>query len=301
MNDNTDASFGYWHDYLSLTKPKVVALMILTAVVGMLLAVEGRPDVTLMLIANIGIALVAGGGAAFNHVIDARADRQMARTRLRPIVTGKLTELQSLLFAIAITVLGMAILAIFVNALTAWLTLASLVGYAFIYTGYLKRATPQNIVVGGLAGAAPPLLGWTSMTGTIDAYPLLLVLIIFIWTPPHFWALAIYRVDDYRKVGIPMLPVTHGIAYTRLQILLYCFILLAVTLLPVATGHNGLVYLVSVLVLNFRFIWWAWQLRGSEQRQIAFTTFKYSINYLMWLFVALLVDHYWTLRIFSFD
>lgn len=298
MNQLIMHKHNIWQDYLSITKPKVVALMILTSVVGMLLASEGFPDLFVFIFANLGIAFVAGGGAAFNHLIDVRIDRQMARTRHRPVATGRLTEQQSLVFAIGITLVGMAILGFLVNVLTAWLTLASLVGYAFIYTGFLKRATPQNIVVGGLAGAAPPLLGWTAISGTLDAYPLLLVLMIFAWTPPHFWALAIYRVDDYKKVGIPMLPVTHGIAYTRLQIFLYCLILTAVTLFPVATGHNGLIYLVSVMILNARFIWWVWQMRGPQIKIVAYKTFRYSINYLMLLFVALLIDHYWTIGVF---
>jgi len=301
MNQLVIGFRSQWRDYLETTKPKVVALMILTSVVGMLLASEGFPNIITLIVANVGIALVAGGGAAFNHLIDARIDRDMARTRARPVATGRLTEQQSLTFAATITLLGMMILVVFVNMLTAWLTLASLVGYAFVYTGYLKRATPQNIVVGGLAGAAPPLLGWTAVTGTLDAYPLLLVLMIFAWTPPHFWALAIFRVDDYKKVGIPMLPVTHGIEYTRLQIMLYSLILTAVTLFPVATGHNGLIYFISVTALNLRFIWWVLKMRGPEIKQIAYSTFRYSINYLMLLFVALLVDHYWTIGVFPLE
>ncbi len=282
-----------WKDYLELTKPKVVALMILTSLVGMFLATEGMVPIQSLLFGNLGIALVAGGGAAFNHLVDRRIDQVMARTKKRPVATGRITPAQGYLFAFGITTLGMCMLMTLVNALTAWLTLASLVGYAFIYTGFLKRATPQNIVIGGLAGAAPPLLGWTAVTGSIDPMPLLLVLIIFAWTPPHFWALAVHREKEYAKAGIPMLPVTHGSAYTKLHIVLYTLILIAVTLLPFAATETGAIYLVAVSILNIRFLWWTIMLLTDRKDHAALYTFKYSITYLMLLFVALLVDHYW--------
>lgn len=286
-----------WRDFLSVTKPKVVALMILTAVIGMLLADPGFPGWLPLIAGNLGIALVAGSGAAFNHLLDVSLDKEMSRTRHRPVAAGRLSASQCLMFALALLATGMVILFTLVNSLTAWLTLASLVGYAFIYTGFLKHATPQNIVVGGLAGAAPPLLGWTAVTGTIDAYPLLLVLIIFAWTPPHFWALAIFRVEDYRKADVPMLPVTHGVAYTRLQVQLYTLVLFAVTLLPVATGYHGWIYLIAILALNTRFLWWTVQMAGEQGHQAAWKCFKFSIKYLLWLFVALLADHYYLIPI----
>ena len=281
-----------WRDYYELTKPKVVALMILTSLVGMFLATDGMVSWQVLLFGNLGIALVAGGGAAVNHLVDSGIDRIMARTQKRPVATGRVSLLQGSFFAAIITVLGMAILFVWINALTAWLTLASLVGYAFIYTGFLKRATPQNIVIGGLAGAAPPLLGWTAVTGSVDPLPLLLVLIIFAWTPPHFWALAIHREKEYAKAEIPMLPVTHGSQYTKLHIVLYTMILMAVTLLPFAVAETGWLYLAGVVLLDLRFLWWTWQLMYERQPRAAFYTFKYSITYLMLLFVVLLVDHY---------
>jgi len=281
-----------WKDYLELCKPKVVALMLLTSVVGMLLATYSLPSWEALVLGNLGIALMAGSAAAINHVVDQRIDVQMSRTKNRPIVQGKVDSLSASIFALVIGVLGMLILALWVNMLTAWLTLASLVGYALVYTMYLKRATPQNIVIGGLAGAAPPLLGWTASTGYLDPHALLLVLIIFAWTPPHFWALAIHRKDEYAKVGIPMLPVTHGEAYTKLHILLYSVILLLVTVLPYITGMSGELYLAAALVLGLRFIQWSIRMIRNTHKHAAINTFKFSISYLMLLFVALLVDHY---------
>ena len=281
-----------WRDFLELTKPTVVALMILTSVIGMLLATPGLPGWEVLLYGNLGIALLAGAAAVVNHVVDQKIDTMMARTRKRPVATGKIAPRDALVYATVLAAAGMAILLWQVNALTAWLTLASLVGYAGVYTLFLKRMTPQNIVIGGLAGAMPPLLGWTAVTGQVDGHALLLVLIIFAWTPPHFWALAIHRKEEYAKAGIPMLPVTHGNRYTELHILLYTLILLAVSLLPFVTGMSGLIYLVGALVLGLRFLQYAVRLLRGDDRRVAMKTFKYSITYLMALFVFLLVDHF---------
>ncbi|GGC67146.1 heme o synthase [Marinobacter halophilus] len=281
-----------WRDYLELTKPKVVALMILTSVIGMLLAAPGVPGWSVLLYGNLGIALLAGAAAVVNHVVDQKIDTIMARTRKRPVATGRIATLDAMLFATLLAAIGMFVLIWQVNELTAWLTLASLVGYAGVYTLFLKRATPQNIVIGGLAGAMPPLLGWTAVTGQIDGHALLLVLIIFAWTPPHFWALAIHRKEEYAKAGIPMLPVTHGNKYTELHILLYTLMLLAVSLLPFVTGMSGGIYLVGALVLGLRFLQYAIRLLKGDDRRVALNTFKYSITYLMVLFVVLLVDHF---------
>ncbi|MCT8164388.1 MULTISPECIES: heme o synthase [unclassified Pseudomonas] len=281
-----------WRDYLELTKPKVVVLMLITSLVGMLLASRVEVNWSILLFGNLGIALCAGSAAAVNHILDRRIDALMARTDKRPLAQGRVEPLPALLFALALALLGMALLLVFTNALTAWLTLASLLGYALLYTGYLKRATPQNIVIGGLAGAAPPLLGWVAVSGQVSAEPLLLVLIIFAWTPPHFWALAIHRKEEYAKVDIPMLPVTHGEAYTKLHILLYSLILLAVSLLPYVIHMSGPVYLVCALALGLRFLHWAWVLYRGSRPHAAIGTFKYSIGYLFALFTALLVDHY---------
>lgn len=281
-----------WRDYLELTKPKVVALMILTSVIGMLLATSGVPGWEVLLFGNLGIASLAGAAAVVNHVVDQKIDTVMARTRKRPVATGKIAPLDAMLFATGLAVAGFVILVWQVNALTAWLTLASLVGYAGIYTLFLKRMTPQNIVIGGLAGAMPPLLGWTAVTGQVDGHALLLVLIIFAWTPPHFWALAIHRKEEYAKAGIPMLPVTHGNRYTELHILLYTLILLAVSLLPFVTGMSGVIYLAGALALGGRFLQYAIRLLRGDDRRVALATFKYSITYLMALFVFLLVDHF---------
>lgn len=281
-----------WHDFLELTKPKVVALMILTSVIGMLLAAPGVPGWDVLLFGNLGIALLAGSAAVVNHVVDQKIDTVMARTRRRPVATGRIAAFDAILFATVLACAGMAILITLINPLTAWLTLASLVGYAGVYTLFLKRATPQNITIGGLAGAMPPLLGWTAVTGQVEGHALLLVLIIFAWTPPHFWALAIHRKEEYAKAGIPMLPVTHGNRYTELHILLYTLMLLAASLLPFVTGMSGGIYLVGATALGLRFLQYAVRLLRGDDRRVALKTFKYSITYLMALFVVLLVDHF---------
>lgn len=281
-----------WRDYLELTKPKVVALMLITALVGMFLATPGAVPWRVLLLGNLGIGLCAGAAAAVNHVVDRRIDALMARTRLRPVVAGRVSPAAALLFALLLALAGQALLLAFTNELTAWLTLASLLGYAVLYTGFLKRATPQNIVIGGLAGAAPPLLGWTAVSGHLDPQALLLVLIIFAWTPPHFWALAIHRKADYAKAAIPMLPVTHGEDYTRLHILLYTLILFAVSLLPFVVHMSGPLYLAGALALGARFLDWAWALYRGRREGAALRTFKYSISYLFALFIVLLADHY---------
>ena len=281
-----------WRDYKELTKPNVVLLMILTSVIGMFMAVPGMVPLDVLVLGNLGIALCAGAAAAVNHVVDQRIDQHMSRTAKRPIAQGRLSTAQAATFALVIGLLGMAILLVWINALTAWLTLASLVGYAFVYTLFLKRATPQNIVIGGLAGAAPPLLGWTAVTGEIHGHALLLVLIIFAWTPPHFWALAIHRKDEYAAVDIPMLPVTHGVAFTKLHILLYTVIMFLITLLPYATRMSGPLYLLGAVVLGGGFLYWAAVLIWGNNPNAPMETFRYSIVYLMALFVVMLVDHY---------
>ena len=281
-----------WRDYKELTKPNVVLLMILTSAIGMFMAVPGMVPLNALLLGNLGIAMCAGAAAAVNHLVDQRIDQRMARTYKRPVAQGRVGAGQAAVFALLIGSLGMAILLIWVNALTAWLTLASLVGYAFVYTMFLKRATPQNIVIGGLAGAAPHLLGWTAVTGQIDGHALLLVLIIFAWTPPHFWALAIHRKEEYAAVDIPMLPVTHGVAFTKLHILLYTIIMFLITLLPYATRMSGPLYLLGAVVLGGGFLYWAIELIRDKNPNAPMETFKYSITYLMALFVIMLVDHY---------
>jgi protoheme IX farnesyltransferase len=281
-----------WLDYWELCKPNVVALMILTSLIGMLLAVPGAVPLQVLLLGNLGIALCAGSAAVVNHLVDRHIDLKMARTFNRPIAKGRVAPVHALVFAFVIGGLGMAILLIYINALTAWLTLASLLGYAVVYTLFLKRATPQNIVIGGLAGAAPPLLGWTAVTGTLDGHALLLVLIIFAWTPPHFWALAVHRQKEYANAEIPMLPVTHGERYTKIHILLYTFILLAVSLLPFATGMLHLFYLVGALILGVIFIGYATLMLVSSKPGTGMATFRYSIVYLMLLFGLMLIDHY---------
>ena len=281
-----------WRDYLELTKPKVVVLMLITSLVGMFLATRAGVPWTVLLFGNLGIALCAGAAATVNHVVDRHIDGLMARTRRRPVTSGRVSPAAALVFALLLALAGQALLLAFTNPLTAWLTLASLVGYAAIYTGFLKRATPQNIVIGGLAGAAPPLLGWVAVSGHLSAEPLLLVLIIFAWTPPHFWALAIHRKAEYAKADIPMLPVTHGEQYTKVHILLYTLILLAVSLLPYAIHMSGLLYLGCALLLGGRFLFWAWALYRGSRPHAAIGTFKYSIAYLFLLFLALLADHY---------
>jgi len=281
-----------WHDYLEMCKPKVVALMLLTSVIGMFLSTSAMVPLDILVFGNLGIALAAGSAATVNHIVDRQIDLMMTRTHKRPMAQGRVKLPQAVAFAFVVGVLGISILALLVNPLTAWLTLASLIGYAFIYTGFLKRATPQNITIGGLSGAVPPLLGWTSVTGSLDPHALLLVLIIFAWTPPHFWALAIHRKDEYAKVKIPMLPVTHGKQFTALHILLYTLIMIAVSLLPFVTGMSGLLYLVSALVLGGRFLYWAIVLVRGNNAHAPLKTFRYSITYLMLMFLAMLVDHY---------
>ncbi|AXY02809.1 protoheme IX farnesyltransferase [Vibrio alfacsensis] len=278
--------------YLKLTKPKVVALMLITAIVGMSLAPVDAFPWGKALIGLVGIGLMAGSAAAFNHLIDRRIDARMARTHKRPLPSGDTNPMSVAWFATALGAIGFVLLYWWVNAITAWLTFFSLLGYAVVYTMYLKRATPQNIVIAGIAGAMPPLLGWTAVTGELHANAWLLVMIIFIWTPPHFWALAIHRVDDYRKVDIPMLPVTHGIEYTKTSILLYTILLTIVCMLPVLVGMVGSIYLFSSLLLNTGFMYHAWKLKFSPQPNSAMETFKFSIYQLLVLFVALLVDHH---------
>ncbi|MDZ3822745.1 MAG: heme o synthase [Pseudoxanthomonas sp.] len=278
--------------YLELTKPKVVALLVFTAVVGMLLAVPGLPPWQPVLFGTLGIGLAAASAAAINHLLDRRIDAVMARTAHRPLPTGGLDARQVLLFAIALGALAMAILVLLVNLLTAVLTFASLIGYAIVYTVYLKRATPQNIVIGGAAGAAPPVLGWTAVTGELHAHALLLFLIVFVWTPPHFWALALYRREDYARADIPMLPVIYGEAFTRWHVLFYTVLLVLVTVLPWLTGMSGLFYLGGALVLGAGFLYYAVRLLDPPDEQFAMHTFGYSIIYLMALFAFLLIDHY---------
>lgn len=278
-------------DYMELCKPRVVMLMILTSIVGMCLASQSFPLLPLIF-GNLGIALVAGAAAALNHVADQHIDKIMRRTQHRPIVQGKITTRNSLIFACILCVLGTIILLCFTNKLTAVLTFLSLIGYAVCYTLYLKHATPQNIVIGGIAGAVPPLLGWTAVTGSISPEALLLVLIIYIWTPPHFWALAIHRFDDYAKAKVPMLPNTHGIPFTKLNIVLYTILLIVATSLPYLINMSGLIYLVGVSLANVVFLFHVLRLFFSEDKQHAMASFKYSIYYLGILFLLLLVDHY---------
>ncbi len=284
--------YAKYHDYLELCKPRVVALMLLTVVVGMYLSVPGFVPLSCLCASLIGIALCAGSAAAVNHLVDKRIDAIMARTHKRPVAQGRISIQQAMCFALILGVLGLLVLVLFVNTLTAVLSFITIIGYAGVYTGYLKRATPQNIVIGGLAGAAPPLLGWTAVTNQLDPHALLLVLIIFIWTPPHFWALAIHRFEDYRHAEIPMLPVTHGIAYTKLNVLLYSVLLLVVSLLPFFVGMSGVFYLLGALLLGGRFLYWAAVLYWGQNAQTPMKTFRFSIIYLMLLFVFLLIDHY---------
>ncbi len=287
-----------WRDYFELTKPRVVMLIVFTAVVGMFLAVPGWPGASAMLFGTIGIGMAASAAAVFNHVLDARIDIHMLRTRGRPLPEGRVSETNALTFASATCVLSMIILWFLVNPLTAVLTFGSLIGYAVIYTVFLKRATPQNIVIGGAAGAAPPVLGWTAVTGEITSSALLMFLIIFVWTPPHFWALAIARKDEYAKVGIPMLPVTHGEDYTRLHILLYTILLVVITVIPYLTGMSGLIYLAAAVALGAIFLNYAVRmLRDRDDVELPMRTFKFSITYLAILFAALLVDHYFLLQL----
>lgn len=285
-----------WHrhgrDYLELTKPRVVALITFTAMVGMLLATPGMVPWEILLFGSLGIALMAGSAAAINHLVDRKVDAMMIRTQHRPLPSGHLESWQVLGFAAIIGAGGFGLLLVFTNALTAVLTFASLIGYAVIYTLFLKRATPQNIVIGGAAGAAPPLLGWTAVTGQVDSGALLLFLIIYVWTPPHFWALAIHRRHDYANADIPMLPVTHGVGFTRLHILLYTILLFLVTLLPFLTGMSSWLYLIGAVLLGLRFLSFATRLYATEDNRLAMPTFGFSIVYLFGLFAALMLDHY---------
>jgi len=289
-----------WRDYYELTKPRVVMLIVFTAVVGMFLAVPGWPDILAVTFGTLGIAMASSSAAVFNHVLDHRTDILMMRTRGRPLPQGKLTARSALVFASSLCVVSMIILWFLVNPLTAILTFVSLIGYAVIYTVWLKRATPQNIVIGGAAGAAPPVLGWTAVTNEVTSGALLLFLIVFVWTPPHFWALAIARLEEYRKVEIPMLPVTHGVPYTRLNILLYSILLLLVTIMPYLIGMSGLIYLVVALGLGGYFLYYAVRMYRDyegEDEELPMQMFKYSISYLGYLFAALLIDHYFLFQL----
>jgi protoheme IX farnesyltransferase len=289
----TALTLNSWSQFYSLTKPKVVYLIVFTAMVGMLLAAEGLPPLDILVFGLLGIGLAAASGAAINHVVDEHIDRIMERTRNRPLVSGDLEQKEALIFALSLGALGISILLVFVNFLTALLTFFSLVGYALIYTMYLKRATPQNIVLGGAAGAAPPLLGWAAVTGSVGTEALLLFLIIFVWTPPHFWALAIRRREEYAKADIPMLPVTHGVDFTKIQILLYTILLFVVTMMPFIVQMSGLIYLAGAVALGIGFLYYAIRLyRADQPNVIAMKTFGYSIFYLSLLFAFLLVDHY---------
>ncbi len=281
-----------WKNYLELCKPKVVVLLVFTAVVGMLLAVPGMPPINLLIYGTLGIGLASSSAAAINHFIDQKADAKMARTHNRPLPTGDLNSANVLIFAAIIGLVAMFILVVFVNTLTAVLTFISLIGYAIIYTIYLKHMTPLNIVIGGAAGAAPPVLGWCAMTGEVHPHALLLFLIIFVWTPPHFWALAIAKRKEYASAGIPMLPVTHGPHFTRIQILLYTILLFIVTLLPYLTRMSGVIYLATTVILGLGFIFYAIKMFRHTDDKTAMKAFFYSINYLMLIFAALLIDHY---------
>lgn len=303
MNNQLTAivDISRWRDYLALCKPKIVALIVFTAVVGMFLSTPGMVPLPALVFGTLGIGLAAASAAAINHVVDHKIDSVMARTMRRPLPRGNVSIQGAILFAFMLGALAMIILTCFVNVLTAVLTVISLIGYGFIYSMFLKRATPQNIVIGGAAGAAPPVLGWTAVTGTLDPNSLLLFLIIFAWTPPHFWALAIYRCKDYASVDIPMLPVTHGVEFTRLHILLYTIVLVIVTILPFLTYMSGPVYLAGALLLGGGFLYYAIRMQTDHSDRLAMQTFSYSIVYLMTLFAILLVDHYVPLliRLFS--
>ena len=281
-----------WRDYLEITKYKVVALLTFTAVVGMFLASEWIPPWTVLVFGTAGIALVSGAAAAINQVVDQHIDAVMARTRNRPLPRGHLSTRQVLAFAAILASAGVALLLAFTNVLCALLTIASMLGYAVIYTMFLKRATPQNIVIGGAAGAAPPMLGWIAVTGQLDPGAAVLFAIVFVWTPPHFWALAIHRREDYAKVDIPMLPVTHGVAFTRLHILLYTLLLFIFGLFPYLVGMSGPLYLLGAVVLGGRFLWYALRMFRRKEDSLAMPTFGYSMVYLLALFAVLLVDHY---------
>ena len=294
MNHQTTniIALSHWRDYVALCKPKIVSLIVFTAIVGMFMATPGMVPLPALVFGTIGIGLAAASAAAINHVVDYKIDSVMARTMRRPLPKGNISIQGAIIFAFILGTLAMLVLTCFVNALTAVLTAVSLIGYGFVYSMYLKRATPQNIVIGGAAGAAPPVLGWSAVTGTIDPNSLLLFLIIFAWTPPHFWSLAIYRCKDYASAEIPMLPVTHGVEYTRLQILLYTIVLTIITVLPFITYMSGLLYLVGALLLDAGFLYYAVRMIIDKRDRLAMQTFSYSIIYLMALFALLLIDHY---------
>jgi heme o synthase len=281
-----------WRDLMEIGKPRVVVVMLVCTLVGMGLSAPGLPPSGAVIYGLLGIGLAASGAAAFNHVLDRRLDALMLRTSRRPVASRRLPTALALAWASLLSVVGVGLLAWQVNALTAWLTLASLIGYALVYTAFLKRATPQNITIGGLAGAAPPLLGWTSVSGSIEPEALLLVLIVFAWTPPHFWALAIHKREEYSRANIPMLPVTHGDAFTRLQVWLYGWLTVAVTLLPYATGMAGAVYLVGIAALNVRFMQWNWRVWRARDEKAPLAAFWFSIRYILGVFALLLFDHY---------
>ncbi|HSM23206.1 MAG TPA: heme o synthase [Rubrivivax sp.] len=288
-----------WSQYYVLTKPRVVQLIVFCALIGMLLAQPGLPDWRLAAAATVGIWLVASAAAAFNCLVEQRIDSRMARTSWRPSAKGELSSTHTLVFSTVLCALGSALLYWAVNPLTMWLTFATFVGYAVVYTVVLKPLTPQNIVIGGASGAMPPVLGWAAMTGEVGAEAMMLCLIIFLWTPPHFWALALYRVEDYRKAGLPMLPITHGPEFTRLQVLLYTLVLFAATLLPFVYGMSSWIYLLAALVLGGLFILYAWQLWRDYSDLLARATFRFSIWHLSLLFAALLLDHYLSPWLFS--
>ena len=293
MTTETAVKSASWRDYFELCKPKVVALLLLTSIVGVVLASpRGELSLFVLVVSTLGIGLAAAAGAVINQVVERENDARMARTEGRPLPQGKVTQQNAFIFAVLLAAASVFILTAWINVLTAVLTFASMIGYAVVYTMYLKKATPQNIVIGGLAGATPPLLGWTSVTNSIDPHGLLLVLIIYTWTPPHFWALAIHRRDDYAKVNLPMLPVTHGVEFTKYSILGYTILMILVTIFPYLIGERGLIYLAAALLLGLYFLYMVMQLMFSPRHNIAIKTFVYSINYLMLLFVSMVVDHY---------
>lgn len=301
MNADTEITIdekATWRDYFDLCKPKVVALLLLTSVVGVVLASPpGEISLFVLIVSTIGIGLGSAAGAAINQIVERESDARMARTENRPLPKGRVSQQNAFIFAVLMATASVFILTAWINVLTAVLTFASMIGYAVIYTMYLKKATPQNIVIGGLAGATPPLLGWTSVTGTIDPHGLLLVLIIYTWTPPHFWALAIHRRDDYAKVNLPMLPVTHGIEFTKYSILGYTVLMFICTLLPYLAYMRGEIYLISALLFGLYFFYKVFMLMFSKRKNAAISTFVYSINYLMLLFIAMVVDHYFAANV----
>ncbi len=297
MQSISQTNQAHWHDYYELTKPRVVVLIVFCGIVGMFLATPALPSLNVLFFGALGIGLSASSAAVINHVLDAQIDAKMSRTKNRPLPQGKISQKKALVFSFILCVISMLMLLFRINLLTTILTFFSLIGYAVIYTVYLKRATPQNIVIGGAAGAAPPVLGWTAVTGEVHSDALILFLIIFLWTPPHFWALAIARKDDYEKANIPMLPVTHGNAFTRLFILNYTILLVGITILPYQTGMSGLIYLVTAIISGTAFLWYAIKLKKDNDIELPMRVFRFSIHYLTILFTALLIDHYLPLRI----